>query len=99
MSEGVKDFSLDFNDTVEPFGNASAAIAKSAQDFEKDSRKAPQPVEIAKTVIRAIEKTHSPEKLWLGKNSFVFHYLVPYLPTFMTDKLFAGLMNMDLVRP
>jgi hypothetical protein len=98
MSDGAKDFSLGFDDTVEPFGNASAAISKSAEDFEKDSRKAPRPTEIAKAVINAVEKRHSPGKLWLGKNSFLFQHIIPYLPTWVTDKIFAGLMNLDLVR-
>lgn len=98
MSGGAKDFPLEFANPIVSFGNVSGAIAQSAREFEKDGKKAPMPAEVAKTVIDAVEKQSSPGKLWLGRNSFLFHYIIPILPVWVADKIFSDLMNVKLVR-
>jgi hypothetical protein len=95
MTAGIKGFDLALPD-AEPFANASRALEKSGRDFAQETAKAPRPDQVAKAVVDAVEKRRSPPKLWLGRNNFLFHWIVPYLPVSVADSLFSKQMNVAL---
>ena len=51
---------------------------------------------VARSLIDAVEQRHSPRKMYLGQNSFLFRWIVPYLPIWMGDALFSKLMNVSI---
>ena len=83
-------------DGGEPFFIADAAITKSTKDFTKSGHSAPTPAMVARSLIDAVEQRHPPRKMYLGQNSFLFRWIVPYLPVWMGDALFSKLMNVSI---
>lgn len=51
---------------------------------------------VARSLTDAVEQRHSPRKMYLGQNSFLFRWIVPYLPISMGDALFSKLMNVSI---
>jgi hypothetical protein len=95
LYSGTKGFDLVL-EGAEPFRNAEAAIVKSARAFAEAARTAPSPLQVSKIIVDSIEQRHSPRKLYLGQNSFLFRWIVPYLPIWASDALFAKLMNLSV---
>ena len=97
MSTGTKDFPLELESASGEQYDASKAIAQAGREFAESGKKAPLPAEVAIQIINAVEKSSSPGKLWLGRQSYVFRYLLPYVPTFVADMILSKLMRVDLV--
>lgn len=98
MSDGSKDFNLVFDTPDDGLYDASAAMKQAAAEFEESGKTAPLPKDIARDIINAVEKQKSPGKLWLGKQSYVFKHLLPYLPVSSADGLLSKIMRVDLVK-
>lgn len=98
MSTGAKDFPLTFGDTDHHAYDARGAIEQAAKEFEESGKSAPSPVSVARDIINAVEKKHSPGKLYLGKNSFIFRHVLPHLPVSAADALLSKIMRVDLVK-
>ena len=99
MTAGTKEFPLSHTDGTGDEYNGAEARRQAGIEFEESSRSAPTAKQVAKQIIDAAEKPKSPGKIYLGKNSFLFRFVVPYLPTVISDALFSKIMRMDLVRP
>lgn len=98
MSTGTKDFPLLSEHVDENDYDASQAIKQAGIEFEQSGKTAPAPSEIAKTIIDAAESVKSPGKLYLGKQSYIFRYVLPYLPIWAADALLCKIMRVDLVK-
>lgn len=98
MSTGAKDFPLAFGDIDHSLYDARGAMKQAGQEFEESGKSAPSPVSVAREIINAVEKKHSPGKLYLGKNSFIFRHVLPHLPTAAADALLSKIMRVDLVK-
>lgn len=101
MTAQVKDFTLEF-DLSSPrrsnlFTKYPAIIDTVAREFRAETEKAPTADEIAESIVKAIEKSTSPRKIYLGRNWGLFKYVFPYLPTKTADALWSKVMRMDLM--
>lgn len=97
MSTGAKDFHLTFDDLDSSY-DARDAIAAAGSDFAKSGKTAPSAADVARDIINAVEKKRSPGKLYLGKDNFIFRFVLPYLPIFVKDILLSKIMRVDLVK-
>ena len=98
MSTGAKDFPLEFPVSEGERYEATAAIDQAGKEFAESGRKAPYAAEIAKQVIDSVELAHSPGKLWLGRQSYIFKWVMPYLPISIADKLTSKIMRVDMAK-
>lgn len=98
MSTGAKDFPLTFADVDHSSYDARGAMRQAGQEFAESGKSAPSPLSVAREIIEAVEKRKSPGKLYLGKDSYVFRYLLPYLPIWAADALLSKIMRVDLVK-
>ena len=101
MTAQTKDFDLEFapnsprRSTL--FTKYPAIIDTVSREFRAETEKAPTAEEIAVEIVKAIEKSSSPRKIWLGRNWGLFKYVFPYLPTKAADALWSKVMRMDLM--
>ena len=101
MSAHAKDFDLEYapnsprRSTL--FTRYPAIIDTVAREFRAETDKAPTAEETAVEIVKAIEKSSSPRKIWLGRNWGLFKYLFPYLPTKAADALWSKVMRTDLM--
>lgn len=98
MSTGAKDFPLTFSDVDYTAYDARRAMEQAGKEFEESGSSAPSPELVARDIINAVEKKHSPGKLYLGKNSFIFRHVLPHLPVAAADALLSKIMRVDLVK-
>lgn len=98
MSTGIKDFPLTFVSVDHSSYDARGAIEQAGKEFHESGKSAPSPASVAGDIINAVEKKHSPGKLYLGKNSFIFRHVLPHLPVSAADALLSKIMRVDLVK-
>lgn len=101
MTAQVKDFELAYpsgsSRRSDLFPKYPAIIDTVGREFKESTTKAPTADQVAKQIVAAVEQKSSPRKIWLGQNSFVFQYLVPYLPVWAADALWSKIMRMDMM--
>jgi hypothetical protein len=101
MTAQTKDFDLEYGPSSPRrstlFTKYPAIIDTVSREFRAETAKAPSAEEIAESIVKAIEKSTSPRKIWLGRNWGLFKYVTPYLPTQMADGLWSKVMRMDMM--
>jgi hypothetical protein len=102
MTAQIKEFNVGFpQDSPRRsafFTKYPAIVDTITREFKAETAKAPTPDQIAVQIVKAIERSTSPRKIWLGHHWVFFKWVVPYLPVWAADTLWSKVMRLDMMK-